>query len=109
MAPAEPVNHESAADERATLALEELVTIAVVIGAGCERCAESLVRRALRRGRPQPPIERTLAIVGSACSAECLLQAVGPEVIARMKKSLQAGKKALRQAHPSAEDHVCRG
>ena len=84
--------------------LQELVPIAVVIGAGCERCAERMVQRAVQRGNARPLIERTLGIAEYVGSAECLLRAVGPDVIARMERSLRAARKALSEAGPSSED-----
>ncbi len=75
--------------------LEDLIPIAVAIAAGCERCAETLVNRALERGGGKPLVGRTLAIVAAVRSRSCFAQAVGPEVIARMDGPLEAGKKAL--------------
>jgi alkylhydroperoxidase/carboxymuconolactone decarboxylase family protein YurZ len=78
-----------------TTKLEDLIPIAVVIAAGCESCAEKMVHRAIDQGSPKPLIGRTLRIVARLRSLDCLAQAVGPEVIARMDKPLQAGEKAL--------------
>jgi hypothetical protein len=68
-----------------------------------------MVRRALRRGSVQPVIERTLGIVQQAGSADCLLRAVGPDVIARMKKALGAARKALPEGSPLPADRECCG
>jgi len=96
MRPAEDVGHEYRSSEPETPRLEDLVPIAVVIAAGCEPCAEKMVQRALRRGSAVPLIERTLGIVAHIRSRDCFAQAVGPVVIARMERPLEAGKKALR-------------
>jgi len=98
MATVEPVSQECCSSERATPRLEDLIPIAVVIAAGCESCAERMVRRALQQGSPMSLIERTLGIVAHLRSLDCLTQAVGPEVITRMEKPLQAGRKTLRGA-----------
>lgn len=89
--------------------LEDLIPIAVGIAAGCERCAERMVERALKGGATKRLIERTLGIVANLRSVDCFARAVGPEVIARMEKPLQAGRKALREAEPSPEDPPCCG
>lgn len=96
MTTAEPVSQQRCSTERATPRLEDLIPIAVVIAAGCESCAERMVRRALEQGSPKSLIERTLGIVAHLRSLDCLAQAVGPEVIARMEKPLQAGRRTLR-------------
>lgn len=103
MKPAEQVRHEFQSSERATHRLGDLITIAVVIAAGCERCTENAVQRALLMGCEKSLIDRTLGIVARLRSVDCLVRAVGPEVIARMERPLQAGKKVL-QDH-STENH----
>jgi hypothetical protein len=109
MRSAEQVTHESTSSERTALHLEDLVAIGVVIGAGCEGCTESLVMRARRRDTPETLIARTLAIAARVCSVECLVRAVGPEVVGRMRRSVQAGEKAFRQAHGGVKDRGCCG
>jgi alkylhydroperoxidase/carboxymuconolactone decarboxylase family protein YurZ len=98
MTTAEPAGRECCSTERETPRLEDLIPIAVVVAAGCESCAERMVRRAQEQGSPKSLIERTLGIVAHLRSLECLAQAVGPEVIARMEKPLEAGRKTLRGA-----------
>jgi hypothetical protein len=109
MMSAEQAAHESASVESSAPGLEDLIPIAVVIGAGCERCTESLVQRALRRGTPEALIARTLAIVARVSSVECLARAVGPEVVGRIRRSLQAGERVLRQSHGRVKDGGCCG
>ncbi|HLA79821.1 MAG TPA: hypothetical protein VJU18_19775 [Vicinamibacteria bacterium] len=104
MRPTEHAADESPSSEPEVPGLEDLIPIAVVIGAGCERCTESLVQRARWRGTPQALIARTLGIVARVCSVECFVRAVGPEVIGGMRGSLQAGKEALRQAPGRVKD-----
>jgi hypothetical protein len=87
--------------------LEDLIPIAVVIGLGCQRCAESLVRQARRRGIPEALITPTLGIVARVSSAECLVSAVGPEAVGRMRKALRAGQAGLREAHGRVTDGAC--
>jgi hypothetical protein len=81
--------------------LDDLIPIAVVIAAGCESCAEKMVSRALRQGSAPAQVERTLGIVAKLRSLDCLTEAVGPEVVARMAKPLEAGRRALRAADDS--------
>jgi hypothetical protein len=99
MARANQARRESPSSEQGAPGLEEVIPIAVVVAAGCERCAETMVQRALLHGSTRALIARTLAIVGRVCSAGCFRQAVGPEVVARMEASLQSAQKAaLRKA-----------
>lgn len=78
--------------------LEELIPIAVVIAAGCESCAEKMVTRALEQGSSWRDIQKTLGIVAHMQKLDCLAQAVGGEVTARMEKPLAAGRQTLQQA-----------
>lgn len=87
--PLEPVKETS---------LEDLIPIAVVIAAGCESCAEKMVTRALEQGSSWQDVQKTLGIVAHMQKLECLTQAVGEDVVARMEKPLAAGKKTLQQA-----------
>jgi alkylhydroperoxidase/carboxymuconolactone decarboxylase family protein YurZ len=87
--------------ERGESRLADLIPIAVVIGAGCERCAKTMVERALRRGSAEVWIDETLRVVEHLPSLDCFRQAVGPEAIGRMEKSLEAGRKTLREATSS--------
>jgi hypothetical protein len=79
-------------------ALEHLVPIAVVIAAGCESCARSMVARALEEGSSARHIRKTLAVVAQMTQLDCLSQAVGPEVVARMEKPLAAGRQTLEDS-----------
>jgi len=99
--------HERSASATAAPGLEDLISIAVVIAAGCERCADRMVSRALQRGSPKASIARTLEIVGRLRALDCLLEAVGPEVIARMERPLQAAQMALDRANLTAESRKC--
>lgn len=82
--------------------LEDLIPIAVVIAAGCESCAEKMVTRALERGSSVRHIEKTLGSVAHLQKLDCLAQAVGAEVVARMEKPLAAGRRTLQQAKARA-------
>jgi AhpD family alkylhydroperoxidase len=93
----------------ATARLQDLIPIAVVIAAGCESCAESTVKRALRNGAAPSQIERTLRIVAHFRSAECFQQAVGTEVTRRMEGPLAAGANALRERDAETEAGACCG
>lgn len=76
--------------------LEDLVPVAVVIAAGCEPCAERMVRRALDRGCSPREVRKTLAIVADMRRQECLASAVGAEVLGRMDRPLARGRQTLQ-------------
>jgi alkylhydroperoxidase/carboxymuconolactone decarboxylase family protein YurZ len=107
--PTSQVGKENLPGKLATVRLEDVIPIAVVIAAGCERCAESMVKRALSQGTPEELVRRTLGIMARVHSTECFVQAVGPEIIARMEKPLQAGRKALWESGLSTEERTCCG
>jgi len=75
--------------------LEDLIPLAAVIGAGCGPCAERMVARALVREDARPLVERTLSILAGVSGAKCFEDAVGPETVDRMKRSLRSGRRAL--------------
>ncbi len=106
---ASQVGRDNPPGQLVTVRLEDVISIAVVIAAGCERCAESMVKRALSQGTPEELVRRTLGIVARVRSIECFVQAVGPEIIARMEKSLQTGRKTLRESGLSTEERTCCG
>lgn len=109
MTPASHVGKDDLPGQRVTVRLEDVIPIAVVIAAGCEHCAESMVERALSEGTPPELVRRTLGIVARVRSTECFVQAVGPEVIARMEKPLHAGRRALREVGLSPKERKCCG
>lgn len=78
--------------------LEDLIPIAVVITAGCESCAERMVWRALEQGSSPSHIQKALGVVAHLQKLDCLAQAVGTEVVARMERPLAAGRKTLQEA-----------
>ena len=80
--------------------LQNLVPIAVVIVGGCEPCAEKMVTQALAQGSSWQDIDETLHILADMQKRQCVIQALGPETIARMEKPLAAGRKTLEQAKP---------
>jgi hypothetical protein len=100
---------ERHADQEDTIApaLEDLLPLAAVIGAGCEPCAERMVERALRHEDARPLVARTLAILGGVSGSRCFADAMGPEAVDRMKRSLRAGRTALEKAR--TEDAQCCG
>jgi hypothetical protein len=75
--------------------LEDLIPIAVVIAAGCEGCAERMVRRAVEAGSARRHILRTIAIVADLRERECFQANVAPEVVERMKAPLARARKTL--------------
>jgi hypothetical protein len=75
--------------------LEDLIPIAVVIAAGCESCAEGMVRRAVEAGTAPRHILRTIAIVADLHESECFRKSIAPEVVERMKGPLARARKIL--------------
>jgi hypothetical protein len=57
-----------------------------------------MVKQALAEGSPWQDIDETLRILAHMQKRECVKQALGPEVIARMEKPLAAGRKTLQEA-----------
>jgi hypothetical protein len=104
MRPDEQAGQEPPRRAPATPHLEDLIPIAVMIAAGCETCAERMVRRALERGSGRREIERTLAIVANLRSLDCFGGAVGADVVERMARPLRTGERVLRGTDPMAED-----
>lgn len=88
-------------------AIEELIPIATVIAAGCESCAERMVRRALEAGTTARDIERTLRVVAHLQSLDCFAGAIGPEVVARMAAPLRAAERTLQEAQRATEPSPC--
>ncbi len=109
MATERAIDERRREEETAPPALEDLVPIAAVIGAGCEPCAARMVARALQRGSSEPLIERTLGILAAVSAAKCFGAAVGPEIVDRMQRSLQAGREALDRREPPRADPACCG
>jgi hypothetical protein len=82
--------------------LQDLIPIAMVIVGGCEPCAEKMVTRALEQGSSWQDIDKTLRILADMQRRDCLAKAVGMDVVARMEKPLEAGRRTLQQAMASA-------
>jgi hypothetical protein len=75
--------------------LEDLIPIAVVIAAGCEGCAERMVRRAVEAGSAARHVLRTIAIVADLRERECFRTNIAPEVVERMKGPLAKARQTL--------------
>lgn len=75
--------------------LEDLIPIAVVIAAGCEACAERMVRRAVEAGSAGRHVLRTIAIVADLRERECFRTNIAPEVVERMNAPLARARKTL--------------
>lgn len=101
---ADETGHDSHSRHAGENRLEDLIPIAVVIAAGCESCAGRMVERALREGSTPRGIERSLRIVEHQRSLDCFRSAVGPDVVARMEKPLEAARKTLAAARPAGDD-----
>jgi hypothetical protein len=80
--------------------LQNLVPIAVVVTGGCEPCAEKLVNQALAQGSSWEDINETLLILADFQKRQCVIEALGADVVARMEKPLAAGRRALELAKP---------
>ena len=86
---------------RAKGTLQNLIPLAVVIVGGCEPCAERLVTQALAQGSSWQEVDETLRILADMQKRQCVLQALGPETVARMEKPLAAGRRTLDSAKPA--------
>jgi AhpD family alkylhydroperoxidase len=106
MTSAEGGDSQGRADQRAAR-LENLIPIAVVIAAGCESCADSMVKRALQNGATRRQVAHALGIVAHLRSTDCFLKAVGVELAERMDRPLAAGRSALRAAREQSETCSC--
>ncbi len=88
--------------------LQTLIPIAVVVVGGCEPCAEKMVAQALAQGSSWEDVDETLRILADMRKRQCVIQALGPETIARMEKPLAAGRRTLDKAKPeNAETAGC--
>lgn len=77
--------------------LDLLIPIAVVITAGCENCAQIFVEKAIKEGCPKKKIEEVISIVESVQQSECFQEAVGEEVVNRMKGPIKKGRETLEK------------
>ncbi|HEU4382720.1 MAG TPA: hypothetical protein VFR85_04375 [Anaeromyxobacteraceae bacterium] len=82
--------------------LEDLIPIAVVIAAGCEGCAERMVRRAVEAGSARRHVLRTIAMVADLRERECFRTNIAPEVVERMKGPLARARKTLDELPDTA-------
>jgi hypothetical protein len=80
----------------ANIKLERLIPIAIGITAGCEECTEIFIEEAIKDGVPKKKIEEVISIVTSIRQLECFQEAVGPEVVERMKAPLERAEKILK-------------
>ncbi len=83
--------------------LQNLIPIAVVIVGGCEPCAEKMVTQALAQGSSWEDVDETLRILADMQKRQCVIQALGPEVVARMERPLAAGRRTLEQMKPDKD------
>ncbi len=81
--------------------LQNLIPIAVVVVGGCEPCAEKMVTQALAQGSSWQDVDETLRIVDDMQKRQCVIQALGPETVARMEKPLAAARRTLDSAKPA--------
>lgn len=89
---------EQGPDWRPNPNLRDLIPIAVAIASGCEPCAESAVKQALKQGSPKQHIEETLRIVAYLRTLDCLIRSAGSEAVARMEKPLSAAARTLQHS-----------
>ena len=78
--------------------LQNLIPIAVVVVGGCEPCAEKMVTQALAQGSSWQDVDETLRMLADMQKRQCVIQALGPETVARMEKPLAAGRRTLEEA-----------
>ncbi len=90
--------------------VQNLIPIAVVVVGGCETCAEKMVAQALAQGSSWEEVDQTLRILAAMQKRQCVMQALGADVIQRMDKPLAAGRRTLEQAKPAKDatsDYGC--
>ncbi len=80
--------------------LQSLIPIAVVVVGGCEPCTEKMVQQALAQGSDWQDVDETLRILADMQKRQCVSQALGADVVARMEKPLAAGRRTLEQMKP---------
>ena len=93
---------EETRESETEIKLQNLVPIVMVIVGGCDSCADKMVGRALEEGSSWQDIDRTLRIMAGMQKMDCFARAVGPEVLARIEKSLAAGRRTLDNASDRA-------
>ena len=94
-------------DQKAEPRLQDLIPIVMVIVGGCESCAEKMVSRALNEGCAWQDIDRTLRITAGMQKLDCFAKAVGPEVVSRMEKPLEAGRRTLESLMTPRQQATC--
>jgi hypothetical protein len=100
------LEEKQAPEEMTAIRLQDLLPIAMVIAGGCESCAEKMVERALHEGSSFQDVDKTLRIIAGMQKLGCFANAVGPEVVSRMDKPLEAGRRTLEKAlHSSCIDN----
>jgi hypothetical protein len=92
------LSEKQPSEQKPEISLQNLIPIAMVVAGGCESCAERMVERAIREGSPLEDIDKTLRIIAGTQKLSCFASAVGPEIVARMEKPLQAGRRTLENA-----------
>ena len=92
------LEEKHAPSEKTDVRLQDLLPIAMVIVGGCESCAEKMVERAIHEGSSFQDIDKTLRIIAGMQKLGCFANAVGPEVVSRMDKPLEAGRRTLEKA-----------
>ncbi len=78
--------------------LQNLIPIALVIAAGCEPCAEKMVRRALQEGSSRREVLKTIGIVEHLHGSECFRSAIAQEIRDRMEKPLARARQTAEEA-----------
>jgi hypothetical protein len=88
--------------------LQSLIPIAVVIAAGCESCAERMVRRALQEGSSRRQVLKTIAIVEHLHASECFRSAIAQEVRDQMVKPLARARQTAEEGAGEGKEAVGR-
>ncbi len=81
----------------AEVKLEDLVPIAIVITAGCEKCTQKFINNAIANGCSKEQVKEIVSIVDSIHQLDCFQKAVGQEIVNRMKKPLEVAKEILEK------------
>ncbi|HTP26163.1 MAG TPA: carboxymuconolactone decarboxylase family protein [Anaeromyxobacteraceae bacterium] len=84
--------------------LQGLLPIAVVIAAGCESCAEGMVRHALKEGSSRRQVLKAIGIVEHLHGLECFKAAVSEDIRERMVKPLARARKTVEEEPSEATE-----
>ncbi len=75
--------------------IENLISLGVVIGAGCKPCTNFWVNKTRENGCSEEDITKVISIVESLEKAETLRKSVGEEQVDKMKAACEIARETL--------------